>query len=35
MFDINLLVPNKEKLLKFINDLEMLENITTVERLIK
>jgi len=35
MFDINLLVPNKEKLLKFINDLEMLENITSVERLIK
>jgi len=35
MFDINLLVPNKEKLLKFINDLEMLEKITRVERLIK
>ena len=35
MFDINLLVPNKEKLLKFINDLEMLEDITHVERLIK
>jgi len=35
MFDINLLVPNKEKLLKFINDLEMLDKITTVERLIK
>ena len=35
MFDITLLVPNKEKLLKFINDLEMLEDITRVERLIK
>ena len=35
MFDINLLVPNKEKLFKFINDLEMLEDITHVERLIK
>ena len=35
MFDIMVLVPNKEKLLKFINDLEMLENITKVERLIK
>lgn len=35
MFDMTLLVPNKEKLLKFINDLEMLENITSVERLIK
>ena len=35
MFDITLLVPNKEKLLKFINDLEMLENITSVERIIK
>ena len=35
MFDINLLVSNKEKLLKFINDLEMLEDITHVERLIK
>ena len=35
MFDITVLVPNKEKLLKFINDLEMLEDITRVERLIK
>ena len=35
MFDITILVENKEKLLKFINDLEMLENITRVERLIK
>ena len=35
MFDITLLVPNKEKLLKFINDLEILENITSVERIIK
>ena len=35
MFDITLLVPNKEKLLKFINDLEMLDNITSVERIIK
>ena len=35
MFDITLLVPNKEKLLKFINDLEMIENITSVERIIK
>ena len=35
MIDINVLVPNKEKLLKFINDIEMLESVTTVERLIK
>ncbi len=35
IFDIMVLVPNKEKLLKFINDLEMIENITHVERLIK
>lgn len=35
MFDIMLLVPDKEKLFKFIRDLEMLENITRVERLIK
>ena len=35
MFDIMILVPNKEKLLKFINDLEMLESIIRVERLIK
>ena len=35
MFNITLLVSNKEKLLKFINDLEMLEDVTRVERLIK
>ena len=35
LFNIKVLVPNKEKLLKFINDLEMLEGITSVERLIK
>lgn len=35
MFDIMVLVPNKEKLVKFINDLGMIENITRVERLIK
>jgi len=35
MFNITLLVPNKEKLLKFINDLEMLDSITSVERIIK
>ena len=35
MIDINLLVPNKEKLLKFINDIEMLEDVINVERLIK
>lgn len=35
MFDVMLLIPNKEKLLKFINDLEMMEDITSVERLIK
>ncbi|MBE6139767.1 MAG: bifunctional (p)ppGpp synthetase/guanosine-3',5'-bis(diphosphate) 3'-pyrophosphohydrolase [Firmicutes bacterium] len=35
MFDITLLVPNKERLLKFINDLEMLDSITRVERIIK
>ena len=35
MFDIMVLVSDKERLLKFINDLEMLENITKVERLIK
>ncbi len=35
MFDITVLVPNKEKLIKFMNDLEMIEKITHVERLIK
>jgi len=35
IFDIMVLVPNKEKLLKFINSLEMLENIIKVERFIK
>lgn len=35
MFNITVLVPNKEKLLKFINDLEMLDSIIKVERLIK
>ena len=35
MFDIMVLVTNKEKLIKFINDLEMIENIIRIERLIK
>jgi len=35
MFDITILVSDKEKLLKFINDLEMLDSIIRVERLIK
>ncbi len=35
MFDIMVLTPNKEKLLKFMRDLEMIENIKSVERLIK
>lgn len=35
MFNITVLVSNKEKLLKFINDLEMLDSIIRVERLIK
>ena len=35
MIDVNLLVESKEKLLKFINDLEMLENVKSVERIIK
>ncbi len=35
MFDVTLLVNNKESLLKFINDLEMMDTITSVERLIK
>lgn len=35
MFNITILVPNKEKLLKFINDIETLEDVTRVERLIK
>lgn len=35
MFDIVVLVPNKEKLNKFINDLEMLDKIFKVERIIK
>ena len=35
MFDITVLVPNLEKLNKFINDLEMLEKIIRVERIIK
>lgn len=35
MFDITVLVSNKERLLKFINDLEMLDKIIRVERLIK
>jgi len=35
IFDIMVLVPNKEKLLKFVNSLEMLENIIRVERFIK
>ncbi len=34
-FEISLLVKDKEKLLKFMNDLEMLEDVTKVERLIK
>ena len=35
LFDIMVSTPNKEKLLKFINDLEMVEDIVNVERLIK
>ena len=35
MFDITVLVQDKERLLKFINDLEMLDSIIRVERLIK
>ena len=35
MFDITILVPNKEKLVKFMNDLSALKNIKNVERLIK
>jgi len=35
IFDIVLLVPNLEKLNKFINDLEMLEKVIRVERIIK
>jgi GTP pyrophosphokinase len=35
MFDIVVLTPNLEKLNKFINDLEMLEKIVRVERIIK
>ena len=35
MFDIVVLTPNLEKLNKFINDLEMLEKIIRVERIIK
>ena len=35
MFDITILVPNKEKLMKFINDISALKNIKSVERLIK
>ena len=35
MFDIVVLVPDREKLNKFINDLEMLEKIFKVERIIK
>ena len=35
MFDIVVLVPNREKLIKFINDLEMLDKIFKVERIIK
>lgn len=35
LFDIMVSTPNKEKLLKFMNDLEILENIAHVERLIK
>jgi len=35
MFDIMVSVGNKEKLFKFINDIESLENVKKVERLIK
>ena len=35
MFDIMISVESKEKLFKFINDIEMLENVKKVERLIK
>ena len=35
MFDVTLLVESKEKLFKFINDLETIDCVTNVERLIK
>ena len=35
MFDINVLVPDLEKLNKFINDIRMIPNILDVERVIK
>ena len=35
IFDIAILVPNKENLIKFINDISALKNIKSVERLIK
>ena len=35
MIEINVLVPNKEKLLKFMDSIKMLENVTSVERIIK
>lgn len=35
MFDINVLVPDLEKLNKFINDIRMIPNILDVERIIK
>ena len=35
LFDITILVPNKEKLVKFMNDLSAIKNIKNVERLIK
>ena len=35
MFDIMISVENKEKLFKFINAIESLENVKKVERLIK
>ena len=35
LYEITILVENKEKLVKYINDLETLKNIVSVERLIK
>ena len=35
LFDISILVQNKEKLDKFIRDLEILDSIIKVERIIK
>jgi len=35
MFDINILVSDKDKLNKFINDIESIPNIIDVERIIR